>query len=303
MKAVLALALAAAGFASAQSSSTIAISNGVEVRIAASLGDPTGQQTIQVEFTRASGNSFYRIFRDQNNLAVFAYELVVNRNEEGTEFALTAKPVETEFAARFPQADGGKPVPTLSSDQSFVSLRSGARAQIGLFELAGLGLKVTDTVQVRITEGGAAVDVPLGSAQARMRFSGVKVSVNQMLVGGAEPHAAVSGRYLMFYTPRRGAFFFSVAQPPNPGFLKAGNVTDNRLEFTWNNEIYDCVSESPVLAGVRTGEVWVYNDPDYKPAGNWTRTPEASLSRPGASQSLSNDFFAAASDSLNWWLP
>jgi hypothetical protein len=298
VKAALAIAVAAAGIAAAQTSSTLAVSNGLELRISATLGDPTGQQSIKVEFSRASGNSFYRIFRDQNNLAVFAYELVVNRNDEGTEFALAAKPVETEFAARFPQADGGKPVPTLSTDQNFTALRSGSRAQVGLFELTGLGLKVIDTIEVRVAQGGAAADVPLGAAQTRLRFSGLKVSINRTVAAAAAAHASVSGRYLMFYVPGRGAYFFSTSQPTQNGFLKAGSVEDSHLQFTWDNEIYDCVSESPILAGVRTGELWVYHDPNYKPSGNWTSPPDAA-----ASSGATPGFFAAASDSLSWWLP
>src|SRR6266436_417382 len=62
-----------------QASSTISLSNGLELRIAANLGQPTGEETLHIEMHRASGDSFYRIFRDQNNLAVFAYELAVRR--------------------------------------------------------------------------------------------------------------------------------------------------------------------------------------------------------------------------------
>lgn len=301
MKAVLALALAVAGLAAAQSSSSIAINNGVEVSISANLGNPTGQQSLRVEFTKSSGNSFYRIFRDQNGLAVFAYELVVNRNEEGTEFALTAKPVETEFAARFPQADGGKPVPTLSSDQDFNSLKSGAEAQISLFELAGLGLRVTDTVEVKVIENQKPEDVPLTATQGRLRFTGLVVSANRMELAADEAGGSVSGRYLMFYIAGRGAFYFATSQPDKPGFLKAGSIQDDRLEFTWNNEIYDCVSAKPILDGVRTGEVWVYNDPGYVPKGNWTSPLKSDTDSAGASEG--QGFFAAASDSLNWWLP
>lgn len=280
----------------AQTAASIAVNNGVELRVSASFGNPTGEQTVKVELAHASGNSFYRIFRDQNNLAVFAYELVINRNADGTEFSIAAKPVEEEFAARYPNADGGKPVPTLSSDKTYPSLRAGAKVEIGLFELAGVGLRVVDTVQVRVTQGGSALDVPITSGQIRLRFSGLRVSVNGTNVAAAPPHGSVSGRYLMFYLPGRGAYFFSTSQPMETGFLKAGSIEGNRLRFAWDNEMYEANSESPILVGVPAGEVWVYRDAAYRPQGNWTENTE---STPGAT----SGFFTAAADSLNWWLP
>src|SRR5215472_8783867 len=89
-------ALFIAGSLFAQSSSTITLSNGVQLTVEASFGQPTGQQSLKVGMTRASGDSFYRIFRDQNDLAVFAYELGVSLSDSGAEVEFTAKPVETE---------------------------------------------------------------------------------------------------------------------------------------------------------------------------------------------------------------
>ncbi len=93
--------------AAAQASSTaplsVSLSNGVQLQITTNLGQPTGQQTVNVEMVRASGDSFYRIFRDQNNLAVFAYELAIHLDPSGSRVRAVAKPAETEFAARFSQ--------------------------------------------------------------------------------------------------------------------------------------------------------------------------------------------------------
>ena len=60
----------------------------------------------------ATGNSVYRILRDDTGLAVWAYELVVDRLPDGDHFQIVAKPAGQEFAAKFPNADGGKPTPT-----------------------------------------------------------------------------------------------------------------------------------------------------------------------------------------------
>jgi hypothetical protein len=43
--------------------------------------------------------------------------------------------------------------------------------------------------------------------------------------------------------------------------------------------------------------LWVFHDPNYKPGGNLT-IPGATTQEPAP-----NVFFAAAADTLNWWLP
>src|ERR1700733_9990297 len=101
------------GVASAQTEASIALSNGVTLRIETNLGQPSGGEQIQSEMIPASGNSFYRVFRDQTGLAVYAYELVVDRQAGTAELQLAARPATETFAARVPGSDGGKPTPTL----------------------------------------------------------------------------------------------------------------------------------------------------------------------------------------------
>jgi len=287
MRAVAAALLAGVGLCSGQLSSSVTLSNGLELRIQTNLGQPTGQQTLRVEMARASGDSFYRIFKDQNNLAVFAYEVSVSRSADGRQFYFTAKPAEAEFAARFPNADSGKPVPSLSSEQK-LELRPGENDHIGLFQIPGMGTSVTEDFQVRPNNG---------AANGRISFSSLRVSIN-----GGEPlgpaRASVSGRYAMFYIPGRGGYFLSTELPEGRnGFVKAGSIDGARLRFTIENDNYECTSAKPMLPNSESAEVWVYHDPSYKPSGNWTQEVGPS----GATQP--EQFFAAASDSLSWWLP
>jgi hypothetical protein len=279
----------------AQTASTIAISNGVQLKIDAQLGQPTGQQTLMVRMTRASGDSFYRIFRDQNGLAVFAYELQVGLSDEGDAVEFMAKPAGTEFAAKFPNADGGKPVPTLSEPRSLPPLDSGGRTEIGLFELEGVGLRVVDTVSVELDP--AAVGAGGGESMDRMRLTGLKVKVNGSVLEAIGSGGAVTGRYALLYIPGRGAYILAAHAVDAPGFVKVGTIDGAKLEFTWNNETIEANAAGPILGGSGTGEVWVLLDASYRPLGNWTkaRSPDG--------PSNQDEFFAAASDSLGWWLP
>jgi hypothetical protein len=97
----------------------------------------------------------------------------------------------------------------------------------------------------------------------------------------------------MFYIPGRGGYFLSSAPVDSPAFVKIGVVDQAHVYFTLDNDAHDCFSDAPVLKSDR-GEIWVFHDPNYKPSGNWTSS-DPSTTR--------DEFFAAAADSLKWWLP
>ncbi len=269
-----------------QTSTTITVSNGVQIEWTADLGHPTGQEQLTVEIVRASGNSFYRIFHDQNHLAVYAYELEVDLSPSGETLSATAKPVEDEFAARYPDADGGKPVPTLSSDHALGPLESGQSATLALFEIPGMGLEVSDAIRVKMNQNAES---------GAMRLAGLRVFLKGNLISGAPPPSAVAGRFVMFYIPGRGGFFFSAEPVAGKPFVDAGTVDHNRMRFTVENDDYECTASAPILAGASAGQVWVYHDPSYQPSGAWTQDPKAAA--PGE-----ESFFTAASDALGWWL-
>src|ERR1700689_1900201 len=107
-----------------QVSARVSLSNGTQVSIV-TRSDNASPVALKTSLAPASGDSFYRIFRDENNLAVFAYELEVARTPDGEAFRKTAKPATTDLATRFPNADGGKPTPTLSANLESPLLSSG----------------------------------------------------------------------------------------------------------------------------------------------------------------------------------
>jgi hypothetical protein len=103
----------------------------------------------------------------------------------------------------------------------------------------------------------------------------------------------VAGRFAMFYIPGRGGYFFSTEPVDRPVFLDIGIVDGKYLQFTVDNDTYDCVSDADVLTHSERGQLWVYHDASYKPAANLTNSdPESSR----------DEFFTASADSLRWWL-
>ena len=77
-------------------------------------------------------------------------------------------------------------------------------------------------------------------------------------------------------------------------FLQAGIVEGAQLKFTIDNETYECNAEAPILPQSDRGQIWVYRDRKYKPSGTWTKNNPNSRAP--------DEFFTAASDSMQWWL-
>jgi hypothetical protein len=284
------LLLLAAASCYAQVSARVSLSNGIQLTVA-TRSDNASPVALKTSLEPASGDSFYRIYRDENNLAVFAYELEVARTTDGQNFRVTAKAATEAFATRFPNADGGKPTPTLSSILESPALRSGESFTIPIPTNPGAGQNLTDTVQILMGQRGGGNDGAPKNAQ--LRFSGLKVSVNGKPATPSGAGADVAGRYTMFYIPGRGGYFFSSEAIDQRPFEQVGVVDGKHLNFTVDNDTYDCTANAPILVQADRGQLWVYHDPNYKPAGNWTTTDAASSS---------DEFFTASSNSVQWWV-
>jgi hypothetical protein len=285
-----ALLLAAASFCYAQISARVSLSNGVQLTVD-TRSDNSTPVTLKTSLEPASGDSFYRIFRDENNLAVFAYELEVTRTADGQNFRIRAQAATEAFAAKYPNADGGKPTPTLSTTLQSPLLSSGEHFTIPIPSNPGLAQNLSDTVQILLGQRGELNDGAAASAQ--IRFAGLKVYIQGKSATPSGAGADVSGRYAMFYIPGHGGYFFSNEPVDQRPFVQGAVVDGKHMTLTIDNETYDCTATAPILVHDERGQLWVYHDPNYKPTGNWTRTDPASAK---------DEFFTAASDSMQWWL-
>jgi len=293
MRTAFAISLFGAAVCFAQESASVSLSNGIQLKISA-ISSTGSTGNLKTEMAPASGSSFYRIYRDESGLAAFAYELKVERSSDGLQFRVSALPAEKEFADKFPNADGGKPTPSLSEVHQSPLLDSGGKFEIPIPTNPGLQMTLTDVVVVLMNGRGAAADASAQSS-ALIRFAALAVRSDGKLLSGGAAGAIVAGRYAMFYVPGRGGFFFST-EPVDPRpFLHAGVVDGDTLNFTIDNQVYECESEAQILPQSQRDQIWVYHDPNYKPGGNWTKSD--------ATDDSHDQFFTAASDSLSWWLP
>src|SRR5271155_1886984 len=132
----------------AQTSSTISLSNGIRLKVTANTGSDA-PDPLKVEMKPATGASIYRILRDDSGLAVWAYELVVDRLPDGNHFQIVAKPAGQEVAAKVPNADGGKPPPTFPIPIESPPLGAGGTFSVDIPTNPGLFEHRTDMVQVQ----------------------------------------------------------------------------------------------------------------------------------------------------------
>jgi len=288
MRAAIAYTVLLAAQSAAQVTSNVALSNGVQLTITCN----SNPSALKISLEPASGNSFYRIFRDDNNLAIFAYQLQVERTSDGDHFRITAKPAGDDFAVKFPNADGGKPTPTLPEPRQSPLLASGDKFTVDIAVIPGAADNLSDTVQIRLNAGASSDRASTDAAG--LQFIGLKVQINGQVVSAKGPGAAVAGPFVMFYVPGHGAYFLSGEQVESSAFVQIGVVDHTHLRFTLENETYECDSDAPILPNSDRGEIWVFHDPNYKPSGNWTSSDPTTPR---------DEFFAASSDSLKWWLP
>jgi len=271
----------------AQGTSNVTLSNGVQLRIA-SNSDKGNPGHLTVEMKPAARNSVYRIIRDESGLAVYAYELMVDPLPDGEHFQIVAKPADEVFAAKFPDADGGKPTPTLQHQIESVPLTTGGRMTIEIPTNPGWFEHRTDTVYIGLVAKAV-------QAAPRLRFVALKVTIDGKQPPMYSTGTTVSGRYLMFYIPGRGGYFFSTEPVQDHLFVPAGTVDGVTLKFTIDNEEFVCGADAPILLNAERGSVWVYHDRRYRLTANLARQ-NRDLRGPAA-------FFTAGSDSLDVWLP
>jgi len=277
----------------AQPSSTL-LGNGIRLKVTVNTGN-SDPDPLKVDMKTAAANSVYRILHDESGLAVFAYELVVDRLGDGDRFQIVAKPAGAEFAARFPDADGGKPTPTFPRQVESAPLNAGGKFTIEVPTQPGLFQHRIDTVEVQPDpqDGGTAARKQPAQSEALIRFTGLRVAINGELIPASGAGKLVSGPYVMFYIPKRGGYFFSARSVDSKPFVQIGTVEQNRLKFVIENDEFDCASITPILTQSDGGQIWVYYDRDFKPADKGSKS--SSKSR--------DEFFIAASDTLSGWLP
>src|SRR5260370_18359183 len=169
-----------------QAASVVSLSNGGQLRV----GIRGTGTSLKTGMEPAFGNSFYGIFKDENNLDVFAYEIVVERTADGERFHIIAKPAGQAFAAQFPNSDGGKPVPTLSAPRDSEFLTSGRRFDVAIPTNPGTREDITDSIQVTINRRGPPTADSGAPASGSIRFGNLKVSVHAQWPTAPGPRAS-----------------------------------------------------------------------------------------------------------------
>jgi hypothetical protein len=82
---------------------------------------------------------------------------------------------------------------------------------------------------------------------------------------GATPRAAAHGRLLYLYLPGNGRYIFSLVPQPELGFIRAGQVSGNLLQWTSDGDTFRVESTAPIIATGGPFYIYMLHDPDWQP--------------------------------------
>lgn len=227
------------------------------------------------------GHLIHRVLMDAQGTAVFGYDLFVEPQPGARQFRIALSPLDTRFAEKLL---AGSPItqPSLKS-RAISTLPQSAEPQLlddgdsfalDLLVNQNTGVKIVDIVKVTFDRSTLWETNPKSSPRdftldaVEMAVNEYRLLINSEVVATGKPASNQSGALLWFYITGRGRFIFSLVPREGYGFQKVGLIEDKRIEFTLRGDHYEWISNSSVLPGGGTWNLWVLHDPRYTPPIN-----------------------------------
>lgn len=222
----------------------------------------------------------HRVLVDNNGTLIFGYDLLIQPLINSRQFQVSVRPLDPEFEkqmrARQPVRAGRATVQlnvsTISRPTEVQIIDDGDGFALDLLINPQTGVKIIDVVkasfdQSRLWESprtAPARDFTLDSVE--MAFKDYKLYINGRRVGGGRPSQGFTGALIWFYVPDKGRFIFSLTPRAGYEFEKVARVEDNRISFTFNGDLYEWVSSTPVVGSGGNWNLWVLRDKRYSPS-------------------------------------
>jgi GWxTD domain-containing protein len=225
-------------------------------------------------------NTIRRVFIDSGGSLYFGYALVVEPLSSGKQFRVSVRPLSTEdeqelrtrksFQSR--QIHPNYNTASLARSAAPQTISDGDTFALDVLVNPKTGDKITDFVTVSLSEARLRETATVESAprdftleDVMMKMINYQLYLNGELVAGGKRSGAAAGPIIWFHLQERGRFIFSLKPHTGYDFQRLGTIERNRMKFTLNNELYEWVSDVPV---VETGGPWnlyVLYDPNYVP--------------------------------------
>jgi GWxTD domain-containing protein len=226
-------------------------------------------------------NTIRRVFIDSGGSLYFGYALVVEPLPSGKQFRVSVRPLsvedEQELRARKSfqtrQLHPNYNSAALSRSSAPQTIADGDTFALDVLVNPKTGDKVTDYVTVSVSEARLRETSTVVESAPRdftledvmMKMINYQLFINGELVAGGKRSGAASGPVIWFHLQERGRFIFSLTPHAGYDFQKLGTIERNRMKFTLNNELYEWVSDVPVVDTGGPWNLYVLYDPNYVP--------------------------------------
>jgi GWxTD domain-containing protein len=225
-------------------------------------------------------NTIRRVFVDSGGSLYFGYALVVEPLPSGKQFRVSVRPLsaedEQELRARKSfqtrQIHPNYNSAALSRSSAPQTIADGDTFALDVLVNPKTGDKITDYVTVSVSEARlretSTVDtVPRDFTleDVSMKMVNYQLFINNELVAGGKRSGAAAGPIVWFHLQDRGRFIFSLTPHAGYDFQKLGTIERNRMKFKLNNELYEWVSDVPVVDAGGPWNLYVLYDPNYVP--------------------------------------
>lgn len=225
-------------------------------------------------------NTIRRVFIDSGGSLYFGYALVVEPLPSGKQFKVSVRPLsaedEQELRARKSfqtrQIHPNYNSAALSRSSAPQTIADGDTFALDVLVNPKTGDKVTDYVTVSVSEARlretSTVDTEprdFTLEDVTMKMINYQLFINNELVAGGKRSGAAAGPVIWFYLQDRGRVIFSLTPRAGYDFQKLGTIERNRMKFTLNNELYEWVSDVPVVDADGHWNLYVLYDPNYVP--------------------------------------
>ena len=210
----------------------------------------------------------HRFIYDEKNKRAFGYDVSLEPSADGSTAQLRIEPLsDPQWAIRNGWAMWGAAPSGLPKYPVIPNLRMGDKIALDLLVNPTTGQKIVD--YLTLIEVRAPIGPPhdFSLSDVLMKLDAPEVFVNgKPIPNPGKPLGAVSGRAIALYAEGYGRVIFSLFPQPAPGFRRAGVVAGNTLTFRTGATEFRVVSRSPVAPGDGQYNLYLFSDPDWRPA-------------------------------------
>jgi hypothetical protein len=247
----------------------------------------------------------HRIMFDKSTKTYFGYDVLVEDLSDPATFRVTFRTLQLprELSGNvngFLNSWMGLTTPRFPAPQV---VNRGAILELVLLSNSSNGQKIVDYVTIQEPESAVrtfqnpaaqnrdfsyAPEAPrdITSNDVAMTIRSPRIAINGKAEESVSDSNSVSGTFVWFYIPDHGRFIISLGPHAESGFRKIGEVRGTSLSFTMGSDTVMLSSAIPIAPGLAAFNLYVVQQPDWKPQYLFADTSAFSMGAVDSFESL-----------------